>query len=331
MRKIAFITGSRADAAPMALIIEAMEKYPSIEIVKLRTDGIYGVEEDVSRFLRREKPDMLVLLGDRYETLVSASVAALRNVPIAHLAGGDETLGSVDNYFRHAITKLSYWHFPECPRHAERIRQLGENPSNIFPLGAPSLDRLVAPRMTKEDMESSLGIRIESPFVLVCMHPDTITKMSIKNQVDEALQHVSGNTVVLSGSNADAGGEEINDLLRGWAENKSHAIFRDTYTHNLWLSMMFEADVLIGNSSGFITEGLTLMRMRAGKPKIIMVGDRQKGRYEDALDMFKIKVHPGAINHIYPFGRPGTISNDIANMLATVSIPETNEKAFHAL
>lgn len=339
MRKICVITGSRADASPLAPVIAELKKYEDIQLIHLETEGLYGHERVLRVKLKVMKPDIVVLLGDRYETLISAIVVAQLCIPIAHLSGGDITTGAVDDAFRHAITKLAYWHFPICKLHGDRIYQMGENPEHIFTVGCPGVDMLTRPITGKACLESQLKLNLSSPLALVCYHPETLSRKSIEEQfhrVRVAIQPIinAGGSVVISGSNKDTGGAELNKL---WPTLASQSVlFNETFHQDVWRSLMHYADVLIGNSSGFIIEGMTL-----GK-EYINIGDRQKGRYEYALGMFNqfkpgaitwIDTKPGVINivPIYPFGRPGMVSPKIASLLATLPLPETTQKVFNEL
>lgn len=331
-RRILIVTGSRADSSPLMPLIQELRARHDVSTHTMETFGLFGHEENLRLSMKAYRPDMVVLLGDRYETLVAASVAHLLGIPIAHLCGGDITLGAVDDGFRHAITKLAYWHFPMCARHAERIEQMGETYERIFTIGSPGVDLLMTPPMSIMELEKELGHRIRSPLTLVCYHPETATKRSIDEQlVNLTARFTHEGTIVISGANNDPGGEAINEWLCHWAL-WNNQVFRKSYSQLTWLSLMYHADTLIGNSSGFIVEGMTMRQEldhRPNRPEIIIVGDRQRGRYEEAQSMFFPNVTPGAINYIHPFGKPGTVSKRIAEILATVPIPETTQKVFH--
>ena len=306
MRKIAFISGSRADESPLSGVMQIVLPRLGNNSLHIRSDGLFGHEKDFKEVLEEFKPDMAVLLGDRYETLVAASVAALLCIPIAHIHGGEETEGAVDNQFRHAITKLSYYHFCAHADYAKRIIQMGESPDRVFVTGAPGVDQYAVEPMTQKEIEAELGIRLIPPVALVCYHPETLGDLHLEC-------NFSGSTYIVSGANCDPGGEEINRIMKSLC-NGVNSVFRQSYGH-LWTSLMHHADVLIGNSSCFIIEGMTL-----GK-KVINIGDRQKGRYEDALRHFAADK--------YAYGKPGEVGPRIANLLMTLPIPEKPRKAWH--
>ena len=295
VRKIACIVGSRADESPLHPVIKALGKHAHV----IRTQGMYGHETSLISILKHEQPKIAVVLGDRYEGLVASSICSLLAIPIAHIHGGDYTPNCVDQQYRNAISKLAYYHFPACELHAGRLMSMGENPDRIFVCGAPGVDSLVQPRMVIED------IVIKKPFALVAYHPETLgeTSMEWASQLQEYA------TVVITGANADPGGDKINAFWQTFQH--PNCIYKPTIPHKQWISLMHEADALVGNSSGFIFEGLTL-----GK-KVVMIGNRQQGRYEDALSLFKRDWQ-----NMYPFGKPGEVGKKIAEKLLSVEIPK---------
>lgn len=264
---------------------------------------------ELSALLSNIKPDILLLTGDRYETATAALAAAMLKIPIAHIGGGERTEGAIDDSLRHAITKLSYYHFVSCDLYAQRIIQMGEQPDRVFTVGAPGIDNLALPRMSREEIEVELGIELKYPIVLCAYHPETLGNTDIR-EVKHALPEFG--TLVVSGANADMGGLKIKE---GLGYLSSDVYYRKSYGQRLWSSLLHECDVIIGNSSCAIIEGMTL-----GK-KIINIGDRQKGRYEDAVKLFT--------DNKYAFGVPGEVSPKIADKLLTLDIPETPRKPFY--
>ena len=291
-RKICILTGSRADYSPLANVIRLLAENPNCELQRIETKGLLGNESHVHSELRRLRPDLFICLGDRIETLLAAGVAALLTIPIVHLHGGETTEGAVDDQFRHAISKLSYYHMVCHQRYADRlVRRLGESPERVFVVGAPSVDALL-----EEPVE------VQEVNTLVCYHPETLgdDDKNLKLIADNITGHMA-----ISTANEDIGGKEINDFWRKGFKPKS-------YSHAEWLTLMRNADVLIGNSSSFIFEGMTL-----GK-KVVMIGDRQKGRYEDAVEFFKTDK--------YPYGVSGEVSPRIVELLMTLPIPHKPRK-----
>lgn len=302
MRKITILSGSRADACPLAPLVKLLD------CTRIETDSLYGNEAFVLSELKRLSPDILVCLGDRTETLLACAVANSLAIPIAHIHGGEITEGSTDENNRHAISKLSYWHFVSHQRYSERLQKMGEATNRIFVCGAPGVDALVGKPMAKEEVEKELGVKLESPIALVCYHPETLGE----DDMSWAERLRDYTTVIISGSNADIGGDEINTY---WQKTRTCYFYKKSYSPHLWLSLMHHADVLIGNSSGFIFEGMTM-----GK-KFINISERQKGRYEDAVEFFAKEKHP--------FGIPGEVSPKIAKILMEVEIPDKPRKKFY--
>ena len=307
--KLAFHTGSRADLSPLVNVINACAG--RCEVVHIETKGLTGHEESIKCHLEREKPDMVVLIGDRHETLITAAVATLCRVPIFHIQGGEITEGAIDDAYRHAISKLSYWHAPIHQMYANRLIQMGESPDRIFVCGAPGVDNLAMPRMTRAEIEMELGIDLKQ-FALVCFHPETLG-----NQPEITLGIMAQYHLIICGANADPGGAAMTLMAQQLLGQQNGAYYRETYGARVWTNLMREADVLIGNSSSFIFEGMTL-----GK-KVINVGDRQKGRYEDAVKLFS--------QENYPFGKPGTVSGKIADVIMRLEIPDKPRKRFNDL
>jgi UDP-hydrolysing UDP-N-acetyl-D-glucosamine 2-epimerase len=300
MRKIAVVTGSRADYSPLRSVIWALNCKPNCSFEVIRTQGLYGHEERITKALVEYKPDMLLLLGDRYETLVAASAAALLGIPICHIHGGEETEGAVDNGFRHAITKLAYYHFAIHADYADRIIQMGESPARVFVTGAPGVDQYA----DAKPIEAAL----KRPFALVCLHPETLG--NDENNIAEVKRQLSKVcSYVVSSTNADPGNERITEF---WKEYNAGDFVQDKES---WIFLMQQADVLIGNSSSFILEGMAL-----GK-KVINIGDRQKGRYEEAIRHFA--------KNPFAYGKPGEVAPKIAELLLTLPIPEKPRKEFY--
>lgn len=294
--KILAITTSRADREPLMPVINALGGHCTH--LHLENNGL--VPGDILDC------DVALLLGDQFWTLRNATEVANRGIPIIHLSGGSLTIGAVDDAFRNAITRLAYWHFPGCEVDAQRLRDSGENPERIFNLGFPAIDALAETLMSKDECEKELGITFESPVALVAYNPETLgSDTGNLLYITSCLQKYK--TIIVSGANADKGGDEINE----WWQ-KPDIYYRKTYHQKLWFSLMYHADVLIGNSSGFIYEGMTM-----GK-KFINIGDRQKGRYEDAVEMFKHDPRP--------FGIPGTVGKAIASKILSLKIPKYPRK-----
>jgi UDP-hydrolysing UDP-N-acetyl-D-glucosamine 2-epimerase len=234
-----------------------------------------GIEGFAAEFTRR-RPDLLVVLGDRYEML-SAVVAALPfALPVAHVHGGEVTEGAIDEQIRHAITKLSHLHFVAARPYADRVRQLGEDPEHVFCFGAPGLDRLRSGgSLTRSDIEERLGRKLGHPTLLVTFHPETLPVTDVSAQAEElvaALERVEGE-IVVTAPGVDPGYAAISAAFGRLAARRrdvTHLIA--TLGDDAYTSLLGEADVMVGNSSSGLIEAPTF------KLPVVNIGDRQRGR-----------------------------------------------------
>jgi GDP/UDP-N,N'-diacetylbacillosamine 2-epimerase (hydrolysing) len=223
------------------------------------------------------KPDLLVVLGDRYETLCVAVAAQISRIPVAHIHGGETTEGAVDESFRHAITKMSHVHFPACEVYRQRIIQLGENPDRVFNVGALGVENIrKIPLMDREALEASLGFPLDQPFFLVTFHPVTLEEATAGEQVDElfaALNQYSGHRVIFTKANADTDGEVINAGIDSYvAEFPDRCLAVASLGLIRYLSAMKLCAAVVGNSSSGILEAPSF------HVPTVNIGDRQKGR-----------------------------------------------------
>jgi len=228
----------------------------------------------VSSALEAEHPDILVLLGDRTETLAAATAALIARVPIVHLHGGEESEGAIDNAARHAITKLSHLHLVSHQVHAERVIQMGENPANVIIVGAPGLDNLYRDDLpTSDELSGILGRTLDHRLVIVTMHPATLGEGSLGEvrAVASAMEAVDA-TYVITAPNSDRGGEDIRRFWREWTTGRSNVVFVEALGEAAYWSLMRQAHVVLGNSSSGIIEA------PAAGAAVINVGDRQRGR-----------------------------------------------------
>lgn len=225
----------------------------------------------------RLEPDMVLLLGDRYEIFVAASVAAISKIPIAHIHGGEITRGAYDDFMRHAITKMSYLHFTSTKEYRNRVIQLGEQPERVYDVGALGIENIKEMMfLSKDELENELQIDLKKPFILVTFHPITLEKKSIENQFEpllEALDYFQEFNVIFTKSNADTGGNIINQMIEAYVvkNSKKSVVFTSLGTLR-YLSLMGYSCAVIGNSSSGIMEAPFL------KVPIVDIGDRQSGR-----------------------------------------------------
>ncbi|MEX2450109.1 MAG: UDP-N-acetylglucosamine 2-epimerase [Rhodospirillales bacterium] len=226
-------------------------------------------------------PDIVVLLGDRYETLAAAMAAMLLGIPIAHIHGGEITKGAFDDQARHALTKLSHLHFTAAEPYAARLRQMGEAPERVFMVGAPGVEairRLTL--LTRAEIEENLGTNLGKPLFLVTYHPETLGGMNPVAAVDDLLNALAqwrDAEILFTGVNADPGNAAIRDAVTRFIRERGRgARAFDSLGNHRYLSLMAIADAVIGNSSSGIIEAPSL-----GVPTV-NIGDRQAGRLRAA-------------------------------------------------
>jgi UDP-hydrolysing UDP-N-acetyl-D-glucosamine 2-epimerase len=237
------------------------------------TDTAAAVAQ-AGKALLEDAPDAILLVGDRAEALAAGLAATLARVPIVHLHGGEESEGAIDNACRHALTKLSHLHLVSHELHADRILQMGEDPACVVVVGAPALDQAYRDDLPDvQELSAELGVALAPPVVLVTMHPATLGGPARDEvaAVAGAMARVPA-TYVVTSPNADAGGTEIRDYWRRWAEGRERVALVDALGDRRYWAMLRVADAVLGNSSSGIIEAPAL-----GVP-VVNVGDRQLGR-----------------------------------------------------
>lgn len=230
----------------------------------------------LSDSFNRLQPDIVLLLGDRYETHAAATTALLMNIPIAHIHGGEITEGAVDEQIRHSITKMSYLHFCSTEPYRKRVIQMGEDPARVFNSGAPGIDNIKNLKLlTKSQLEKELNWKLTTKSALFTYHPETLKKYDTENDLDVILSILEtfNFNILFTCANADLGGRVINQKIEEFCKIDP---LRYKIVKNLgqvkYLSAMKHVNLLIGNSSSGIIEAASF-----GKP-VVNIGDRQKGR-----------------------------------------------------
>jgi len=227
---------------------------------------------------RRQRPDALLLVGDRYETMAAAMAATLERIPIAHLHGGEETEGAFDNALRHAITKLAHLHLTSHETHAARVRALGEDARAVHVVGAPGLDN--ARRTDLPDraaLEGTLGLALRAPVVLVTLHPATLGDDPAREAaaVTAAMDRVPA-TYVITLPNSDPGSAATRAVLVAAVAGRADRVAVDALGERRYWAMLGHADAMLGNSSSALIEAPVF-----GLPAV-NVGIRQRGRLRGA-------------------------------------------------
>lgn len=226
------------------------------------------------------QPDIVVVLGDRFEIHAAVSSAMIARLPIAHLSGGELTLGAIDDCMRHAITKMSHLHFVATEVYKQRVIQLGENPQHVFNFGEAGLDNIFQMELlSQEAFEESINHKLLKKSLLVTYHPMTLKTLD-ENILDvqnilECLDELEDTSLIFTKANADEGGEKINALLEDFVGlNKDKAVLFSSLGQLRYLSGLQYVDAVIGNTSSGIVEAPSF------KVGSINIGDRQKGRVQ---------------------------------------------------
>ena len=244
-------------------------------IAKSMALGVAGFADALARV----RPDILLVLGDRFDMHAAALAALPFTIPVAHVHGGEITEGAIDDALRHCITKLSHLHFPSTEEYAQRLRQLGEEPWRITVAGAPGLDNLRALRIpSRRRLEAKLGRRLPSRFLLVTYHPVTLEFERTSWQIDQLLRALRTMDLpaVFTLPNADTSGRIIADALRAYVAARPDSCLVDNLGTELYFAMMKQAAAMVGNSSSGIIEAASFHL------PVVNVGSRQGGRLRPA-------------------------------------------------
>jgi GDP/UDP-N,N'-diacetylbacillosamine 2-epimerase (hydrolysing) len=270
-----------ADGWPIAERIEMLEPGDGPEAVAASTGrGVAGFAGAYAR----QRPDLLVVLGDRFEMLAAAVAALPFALPVAHLHGGEVSEGAFDNQIRHAITKLAHLHMVSADAHARRVRALGEEGWRIHTVGAPGLDRIRTTRLLpRGELAAVLELPAEGRWALVTFHPVTLEYRETATQVEElvaALEKLDM-TLVVTYPNADTAGRTIIERLEELRARSPRVRLVKNLGDDRYLSLLEHADVMIGNSSSGLIEAPSF-----GLP-VVNVGSRQRGRLrgENVIDV----------------------------------------------
>jgi UDP-N-acetylglucosamine 2-epimerase (non-hydrolysing)/GDP/UDP-N,N'-diacetylbacillosamine 2-epimerase (hydrolysing) len=316
-RRVCVVTGSRADygllywilhdlrtetSIDLQLVVTGMHLSPEFgltvreieldgfEIARrvemlLSSDTPCGVAKSIglgvmgmSDALEQLQPDVVLVLGDRFEILAAAQACLVHCVPLAHIAGGDTTEGAFDESIRHAVTKMAHVHFVTNPESARRVRQLGEDPNRVHVVGSPGLDHLRRRALLgRDELERALDARLGTRNLLLTFHPVTLEPDHGRSQLEALLTVLDDlpKDVVfwITGANADTGGREIAAILEAWvARNADRAYFHASLGQLRYLSLMSLVDAVVGNSSSGLYEAPSL------GVASVDVGNRQRGR-----------------------------------------------------
>ncbi|MCS6761545.1 MAG: UDP-N-acetylglucosamine 2-epimerase [Candidatus Devosia symbiotica] len=318
IQTIACITGGRADYGLLRVLLAQLNADPAFDLKIIATgqhlnDGgmtLQVIEQDgfaiaetvailedtdaaaataratgraiigLTDALVRTKPDLVIVLGDRYEILAGTLAAHILRIPIAHLMGGDVTRGAIDDAFRHSITKLSNLHFVSTEDSARRVRQLGEDSANIYVVGSPGLDLIATlPILSRRDLLAELNLAASDHLLVVTFHPVTAEANSAQ-QMTELLAALgmlpTGTAFIFTGVNADTGGQSLQRQVIEFCAGRDNAIFRQSLGSRLYFSALSHCDIVVGNSSSGLYEAPSF------KIPTVNIGSRQDGRIRAA-------------------------------------------------
>lgn len=316
MRKIAVFTGTRAEYGLLYWIIKALHESERCEL-QLLVGGMHlshefgytvnQIEQDgfpiIERMefllssdspvaicksmglaliagaeaLQRHQPDLLVILGDRFESMAIAQAAMVAQVPIAHLHGGETTEGLIDEAVRHSITKMAHLHFTATEEYRQRVIQLGEQSNRVFNVGAPGIDSIHRlPLLSIDDLPGAIGFELDKPYFVVTYHPVTLASNgaseSLKNLLS-VLEAYKNYQLVISYPNADTHGRQLIEILDAYLKkNPQRVCLVQSLGQLRYLSVLKHCEAVLGNSSSGLIEAPTF-----GIPTL-NIGDRQKGR-----------------------------------------------------
>ena len=326
--------------------------FPNYEIkVNVGSDSLAATADAFSVILTEatkifvtERPDLLLLVGDRFETLATALAAMFLNIPIAHIHGGEVTEGAFDDAIRHSLTKMSHFHFVANEEFKKRVVQLGENPEQVHIVGGLGLDSIAhTSLLTRAEVEESLGFALGSNVFLVTFHPATNegadTERHIRSLLD-SLDVFSDFQILFTMPNADPNGLLIGKMIRDYAETHTNAYVFDSLGQKLYLSCLPFVKCVIGNSSSGLSEVPSF-----GIPTV-NIGNRQKGRPEatsvittgNSTDeiisgisrALSIDFQTKAKSAINPFGVEGATVN-VYKQLKALDLEGLKSKSFYDL
>lgn len=321
MKKICFVTGTRSDYGIMAPVIRKIKESGDTELQVIATnmhlspefgmtvneieaDGIdvsfrieslvsgntsastvlsmAKVQEGLAEAYKHLNPDLVVILGDRYEALAAASAAVAFNIPIAHLHGGETTEGAIDNKFRHAITQLSDYHFASTPQYVEKIISMGIDPERVYHSGAPGAEvketDSEAEYVEMQEFAEKTGIMPGEAFILLAFHPVTLSPDKGESELKATLEALDtfinqGYKILVTMPNSDPGHQTVKQNLEDWAKKHSGSVvYVKSLGSRLFHHALDNALAMVGNSSAALIEAPS---HRLGA---VNVGERQRGR-----------------------------------------------------
>ena len=291
------------------------------------------------------KPDIVIVLGDRYEIFSATSAAMIARIPIAHIHGGEKTEGAFDESIRHSITKMSHLHFTATEEYKNRVIQLGENPSRVFNVGGMGIENIKRLKLlSKDEFEKSIEFKLNSKNILVTFHPVTLENSTAKEQFQQlldAIDELEDTNIIFTKANSDTDGRVINQMIDEYVTKNSHKSIVFTSLGQLrYLSALQYVDAVVGNSSSGLAEAPSF------KIGTINIGDRQKGRIKasSVIDcepnkdsilksfekLYSKEFQETLKTTINPYGN-GCASKKIVEILKNVDLENILKKSFYDL
>jgi len=382
-RKICIVTGTRAEYGllywlmkeieanselELQLIVTGMHLSPEFGLTYKEIEKEFKIDKKIEMLLSSDtsigisksmglaqisfaeayeelQPDIIVVLGDRYEIFSAVSSAMIARIPIAHLHGGETTEGAFDEAIRHSITKMSHLHFVATEEYRKRVIQLGEEPKKVFNVGGMGIENIKRLKLlSKEEFEKSIYFKLNRKNILVTFHPVTLENATAREQFIEmlkAIDELKNTNIIFTKANSDTDGRIINKMIDEYVAKNSHKSVAFTSLGQLrYLSALQFVDVVLGNSSSGLAEAPSF------KIGTINVGDRQKGRIKadsvidckpqkeeilKAFDRLYLKEFQDVlINTQNPYG-DGMASKEIIKALKQVNLKDILKKKFYDL
>lgn len=383
MRKICVVTGARAEygllywlmkeiqsdaSLELQLIVTGMHLSPEFGLTYKEIEKDFSINKKVEMLLSSDttigisksmglaqisfaeaydelRPDIVVVLGDRFEIFSAATAAMIARIPIAHIHGGETTEGAFDEAIRHSITKMSHLHFVATEVYRQRVIQLGEDPQKVFNFGAPGLDNILNLHLlTKHELEKEIGFKLGKNNYLVTFHPVTLERATAQEQFQQlllALDDLADSHIIFTKANADTDGRIINSMIDDYVSaNSGKAVAFASLGQLRYLSALQHVDAVVGNSSSGLTEAPSF------KIGTVNIGDRQKGRIKAASVVDCVPDRNAIIKAIRQVASPewqknisqvknpygaGGASKNIASVLCSHPLAQLLKKTFNDL
>jgi GDP/UDP-N,N'-diacetylbacillosamine 2-epimerase (hydrolysing) len=381
MRKICVITGTRAEYGLLRWVMQGIADDPDLDLQIIAT-GMHlspefgltykAIESDGFQIDRKVemltssdtqvgiaksmglgmigfadaldelKPDLILVLGDRFEIFSAVSAALVAKIPVSHLHGGEVTEGAIDESLRHSITKMSHLHFVAAESYRQRVIQLGEDPDRVFLVGGLGVDSIKRYKLlNREELEAALDFKLDSKNLLITYHPVTLEKSTAKNQMGElleALADLKDTKLIFTLPNADTDGRTLIKMVQDFVGHHHNAKAYTSLGQLCYLSCMSQVDAVIGNSSSGLLEAPSF------KKGTINIGDRQQGRLQArsiincepkyaSIKLAFEKIYSNEFQKqlrgvVNPYGEGGA-SEKIVSLIKTVSLDQIIKKKFY--